>query len=251
MPADNNNRHDDGTEQILVVDDDAALRDLLERYLTQNGYAVAVVNDGEEMDAWLAQGSADLIILDLMLPGEDGLSLARRLRAKGSTPIIMLSARGEDVDRIIGLEMGADDYLAKPFNPRELLARVRALLRRIQPEPEATVSPPVDDGERFAIGSALLDCRLHTLAKGDEVLQLTAGEVSLLKVFVTNPGKVLSRDELHQRLKGFEQAPFDRSIDVRVTRLRRKIEPDPSTPIYLRTIWGKGYLFSPDGQSPA
>ncbi len=243
------NTPNQGGEHILVVDDDDALRNLLQRYLSQNGYRVTTVHDGRAMDAALAQTPVDLLILDLMLPGEDGLSLARRISLTRTLPILMLSARGEDVDRIVGLEMGADDYLAKPFNPRELLARVRALLRRKQQESTPRESQAPSE-QLFLIGPYQFDLQRHTLSRGGEVLQLTAGEVSLLEVFVRQPGKVLSRDELHQRLRGFEQAPFDRSIDVRVTRLRRKLEPDPAKPIYLRTVWGKGYLFTPDGNNP-
>jgi two-component system phosphate regulon response regulator OmpR len=219
-------------QRILIVDDDPALLELLERYLGEQGFAVDGVADGEAMDRYLAEARVDLIILDLMLPGEDGLSIAKRLRASGTTPILMLSARGDDVDRIVGLEVGADDYLAKPFNPRELLARLRAILRRRQPENAAGA----DQGEIYSFGEFRLDTASRTL---------TRGEYALLQVFVENPNRVLSRDALVDRLAGYERSPFDRSIDVRVTRLRRKIEADPSAPVFIQTVWGEGYRFSP------
>ncbi|MFA5243382.1 MAG: response regulator [Sulfuricella sp.] len=233
-------------EHILVVDDDPGLRELLQQYLTEQGYEVAAVNDGTAMELHLAQQPADLVILDLMLPGEDGLTLARKLRAQGAQPIIMLSARGEDIDRIIGLEVGADDYLAKPFNPRELLARIRAVLRRkegIKPEAEEPASGI------FSFGPYRLDVNAHQLALNEEEVALTSGEFNLLRIFVEHPNRVLSRDLLMDLIKGYERTPFDRSIDVRVTRLRRKIEEDPAAPVYIRTVWGEGYLFSPQGKA--
>jgi two-component system phosphate regulon response regulator OmpR len=228
-------------QRILIVDDDPALLELLERYLGEQGFAVDGVADGEAMDRYLAEARVDLIILDLMLPGEDGLSIAKRLRASGTTPILMLSARGDDVDRIVGLEVGADDYLAKPFNPRELLARLRAILRRRQPENVAGA----DQGEIYSFGEFRLDTASRTLTRGGEPVALTSGEYALLQVFVENPNRVLSRDALVDRLAGYERSPFDRSIDVRVTRLRRKIEADPSAPVFIQTVWGEGYRFSP------
>ena len=227
--------------RILIVDDDPALLELLERYLGEQGFAVDGVPDGEAMDRYLAATPADLIILDLMLPGEDGLSIAKRLRVSGTTPILMLSARGDDVDRIVGLEVGADDYLAKPFNPRELLARLRAILRRRQSEPRVTGGQP----EIHSFGEFRLDTASRTLTRGNEPVALTSGEYALLQVFVENPNRVLSRDALVERLAGYDRSPFDRSIDVRVTRLRRKIEDDPSAPVFIQTVWGEGYRFSP------
>ncbi|MFA5372528.1 MAG: response regulator [Sideroxydans sp.] len=232
------------TKHILVVDDDAGLRELLHEYLSAQGFQVTTVADGGGMDAQLTKHTADLVILDLMLPGEDGLSLARRLRAQGDVPIIMLSARGEDVDRIIGLEVGADDYLAKPFNPRELLARIRALLRRNK-HSHGRNSEPGPDTRHFGPYTMDLDARL--LSRQDTTVTLTAGEFNLLRIFVDHPNRVLGRDSIMDMLKGFERSPFDRSIDVRVTRLRRKIEDDPNAPQYIRTVWGEGYLFSPGG----
>lgn len=230
-------------ENILIVDDDPDLSQRLARYLEEQGYSVALAGDGEQMFKHLASHKPDLLLLDLMLPGEDGLSLARRLRADQVMPIIMLSARGEDVDRIVGLEVGADDYLAKPFNPRELLARIRAVLRRrSSPLGESSAAPPT-----YAFGPYRLDPIAHRIHRDDVELALTAAEFALLRLFNEHPDQVLSRDRLIDLLKGYDRSPFDRSIDVRVTRLRRKIEIDPASPQFIRTIWGEGYLFAPDG----
>lgn len=233
--------------KLLVVDDDPGLRELLQEYLATQGYEVNAVADGIAMEQYLQQHTVNLVILDLMLPGEDGLSLARKLRARGNQPIIMLSARGEDVDRIIGLEVGADDYLAKPFNPRELLARIRAVLRRHE---EVQTSVEVEEPvmmHRF--GPFQLELNSRSLLKGGVELPLTAGEFNLLRIFVEHPNRVLNRDLLMDLMKGYERSPFDRSIDVRVTRLRRKIEADPAAPEYVRTVWGEGYLFTPAGKA--
>lgn len=235
-----NNKH------ILVVDDDPGLRELLQQYLSEQGYSVDAVADGSAMERHLAEHAADLVILDLMLPGEDGLTLARKLRMRSGQPIIMLSARGEDVDRIIGLEVGADDYLAKPFNPRELLARIRAVLRRR----EGGDTRMEDSAQEvFRFGPFSLDLHSRSLSREGADIPLTAGEFSLLRIFVEHPNRVLSRDSLMELLKGYERTPFDRSIDVRVTRLRRKIEDDPATPVYVRTVWGEGYLFVPGNKA--
>ncbi len=226
---------------LLVVDDDAELRELTEAYLSQQGFRVRTVADANEMDAALAERLPDLVVLDLMLPGEDGLSIAKRLKQGGHVPIIMLSAQGDDVDRIVGLEVGADDYLAKPFNPRELLARIRAVLRRANRDFDAT-------GQRLLrhFGAFTLDLDAHKLTRDGEEVALTSGEFDLLAVLSAHPNKVLDRDRILDLLTGAERSPFDRSIDVRVTRLRSKIEPDPSRPVYIRTVWGKGYMFCPD-----
>ena len=232
-------------QRILVVDDDVALRDLVARYLSANGYEVEGVGDGDGLRASLAKNAADLGVLDLMLPGEDGLSLLRALRAEGGPPVVIVSARGDEVDRVVGLEVGADDYLAKPFGPRELLARVRAVLRR-SGEPAAPRR-----SEAYAFGPYRLDLATHVLATASGEIALTAGEFELLRIFLEHPNHVLSRDQLITQMKGYERGPFDRSIDVRVTRLRRKIEPDPEAPVYLRTVWGEGYLFSPGGGAAA
>lgn len=225
--------------RILVVDDDEGLRELLVRYLSDNGYEAAGVGDGQAMKRHLSSHLVDLLLLDVMLPGEDGLTLARGLGSRGGPPIIMLSARGEEVDRIVGLEVGADDYLPKPFSHRELLARVAAVLRRRQ--------PAAARGRLRRFGPFEVDLDAHRLMRNGEEIELSGAEFALLKVLVENPDRVFSRDALVELLKGYERAPFDRMVDVRVTRLRRKIEPDPAHPVYLRTVWGEGYLFSPGG----
>ena len=240
---------DPGSEppQLLVVDDDPGIRDLLSRYLTEQGYRVGAAEDGPAMDAWLAGHTPDLVILDLMLPGEDGLSLARRLRAEGEIPIIMLSARGDDIDRIVGLEVGADDYLAKPFNPRELLARIRAVLRR---RPAAAANEPATDAASHTnapvFGPFRLDTETRSLHRDGVEIDIPRAEFDLLRVFVEHPNRVLDRDFIMDALGGSDRDPFDRSIDVRVTRLRRKIEADPAKPRYIRTVWGVGYQFVPE-----
>ena len=219
-------------KKILVVDDDPGLRELLLEYLSGQGFEVEAVADGVAMERYLQQHTASLVILDLMLPGEDGLALARKLRASGNVPIIMLSARGEDVDRIIGLEVGADDYLAKPFNPRELLARIRAVLRRNEETQVKAETGAAAMLQRF--GAFQLDMNTRSLAKDGVDIALTAGEFNLLRIFVEHPNRVLNRDLLMDLMKGYERSPFDRSIDVRVTRLRRKIESDPAAPEFVR-----------------
>jgi two-component system, OmpR family, phosphate regulon response regulator OmpR len=231
---------------VLVVDDDEGLRELLVRYLGDNGYAATGVGDGTAMKAHLQTHPVDLILLDVMLPGEDGLSLARGFNAaqSGHVPaIIMLSARGEEVDRIVGLEVGADDYLPKPFSHRELLARIAAVLRRRQPAPEA--------GRIRRFGPFVADLDAHRLSRNGEEIALSGAEFALLRILLDHPDRVLSRDALVELLKGYERTAFDRMVDVRVTRLRRKIEADPAHPVYLRTIWGEGYLFAPRGAQAA
>ncbi len=230
--------------RILVVDDDPGLRDLLNRYLGEQGFVVAGVENAEDMDLYLADHGVDLLILDLMLPGEDGLSIAKRIRADGKLPILILSARSDDVDRIVGLEVGADDYLPKPFNPRELLARIRAILRRQHSAPGETAESENRESREF--GPFLVDLNTRTVMRGDENIELTSGEFALLQVFLDHPNRVLSRDSLMDMLKGYDRSPFDRSIDVKVARLRRKIESVPTEPVYIRTVWGEGYLFSPE-----
>jgi len=231
---------------LLVVDDDRETRELLSLYLGQQGFEVAVVEDGMAMDAWLSGNTTDLVILDLMLPGEDGLSIARRLRSQHKLPIVMISARGEEVDRIVGLEVGADDYLPKPFNPRELLARVRAVLRRSAPS--ATSEPERETTLKF--GEFRLDDRGRILYRGADEVDLSRSEFDLLQVFVHRPNRILSRDLIMDCLSGSDRDPYDRSIDVRVTRLRHKIEDDPSNPKLIRTVWGIGYQFTPQGDTP-
>ncbi len=231
--------------KLLVIDDDLRLRDLLGRYLTEQGFAVDTASDGGGMDARLARKRYDLIVLDLMLPGEDGLAICRRLRARGEhIPIIMLTARGDEVDRIIGLEMGADDYLPKPFNPRELLARINAVLRRRSQLPPAA---PGTAEESVAFGPYQLDLSTRQLSKGGEAIPLTSGEFALLKVLVRHPRQPLSREKLLALARGREHEAYDRSIDVQVSRLRKLLESDPASPRYIQTVWGFGYVFVPDG----
>ena len=229
--------------QLLVVDDDPGIRELLCRYLGEQGFGIAAVEDGRSMDTWLAENTADLVILDLMLPGEDGLSLARRLRSDHQLPIVMISARGEEVDRIVGLEVGADDYLPKPFNPRELLARVRAVLRRNSP----IIGSETKAAARHVFGPFRLEPDKRALYRDTAEVDLSRAEFELLQVLVDHPNRVLSRDFIMECLSGNDRDPFDRSIDVRVTRLRHKIEEDPAKPRFIRTVWGIGYQFTPEG----
>ncbi len=241
--------------KLLIVDDDVQIQQLLIRYLSEQGYEAEAVGDGKAMDHWLEVNQASLIILDLMLPGEDGLTLARRIRNQTSTPIIILSARGEEMDKIIGLEVGADDYLAKPFNPRELLARIRAVLRRGGELPAAKDEETSAESKQsmqgmsnklVKFGDYLLDIQHQILLRNDEEVDLTSGEMSLLIIFATHPTRVLNRDQLVDMLSGGDSDPFDRSIDVRVTRLRKKIGDSGNKPRYIRTVWGQGYRFTPD-----
>jgi two-component system phosphate regulon response regulator OmpR len=235
-------------QKILVLDDDARIRDLLRRYLSQEGFEVALAEDGKALNRILLRDAVDLIVLDLMMPSEDGLSVCRRLRAaKDKTPIIMLTAKGEDVDRIVGLEVGADDYLAKPFNPRELLARIHAVLRR---RPVAEVpGAPSSEQEVVRFGSFSFDLGLRSLQKNGQDLPLTTGEFAMLKTLVRHPRQPLSRERLAQLARGREFEPFDRSLDVQISRLRKLIEADVSAPRYIQTVWGVGYVFVPDGSS--
>lgn len=234
------------SDKILVVDDDARIRDLLRRYLMQEGFDVLQAEDGKALTRILAREPVDLIILDLMMPGEDGLSVCRRLRGSNNlTPIIMLTAKGEDVDRIVGLEVGADDYLAKPFNPRELLARIHAVLRRRPPA--EMPGAPAAEAEVVNFGPFKFDLALRTLHNGDVELPLTTGEFAMLKTLVRHPRQALSREKLAQLTRGREFEPFDRSLDVQVSRLRKLIEEDATTPRYIQTVWGVGYVFIPDG----
>ena len=236
------------TPKILIVDDDPRLRDLLRRYLGKNGFNVLVSENGEAMKRLWVREHFDVLILDLMMPGEDGLAILKRLRAeKDMTPVIMLTARGEDVDRILGLELGADDYLGKPFNPRELLARIHAVLRR-RPRQDAPGAPSMEN-EGVKFGDFELDLGTRVLKKNGEIVPLTTGEFAVLKAFARHPRQPLSRDKLMEMARGREYEAFDRSLDVQVSRLRKLLEPDPSKPRYLQTVWGLGYVFIPDGHA--
>jgi two-component system phosphate regulon response regulator OmpR len=232
--------------RILVVDDDQRLRDLLVRYLGEQGFTVRAVAESAAMDKALAKERFDLIVLDLMLPGEDGLAICRRLRSQHAGPaIIMLTAKGDEVDRIVGLEMGADDYLPKPFNPRELVARVNAVLRRKQAS--GPPGAPSSEPEIHRFGAFELDLATRTLMRDGRQVSLTTGEFSVLKVLAQNPRQPLNRDKLMELARGREYEVFDRSIDVQVSRLRKIIEEDPAHPRHIQTVWGFGYVFVPDG----
>jgi two-component system, OmpR family, response regulator len=228
---------------ILVVDDDREIRDLTARFLRKHGYRVDGAANGREMDAHLADGQFDLIVLDLMMPGEDGLSICRRLRADTAVPIIMLTALGEETDRIVGLEMGADDYLPKPFNPRELLARIKAVLRR----GGDFRSPAPITGRTLAFEGWVVDLSKRELRAPDGALvSLTAGEFDLLVSLAERPQRVLSRDQLLDLTRGRGAGAFDRAVDVQLSRLRRKIEADPKDPTLIKTVRGGGYMFTAD-----
>jgi two-component system, OmpR family, phosphate regulon response regulator OmpR len=232
-------------KHLLIVDDDPKLRDLLRRYLTEAGFQVSLAADAPAMNRLMQREPFDLLILDLMLPGEDGLSITRRLRAANDhTPIVMLTAKGDDIDRILGLEMGADDYLPKPFNPRELLARINAVLRR-----RATgelPGAPLPNGE-VIFGPYVLNLGTRSLSRNGESLPLTSGEFSVLKALAQHPRVPLSREKLMVLARGREYGAFDRSLDVQISRLRKLLEIDPQHPRYLQTVWGVGYVFVPDG----
>ena len=234
---------------ILVVDDDADIRELLEDYLGSLGYKVVAVANAEAMRAALADHLPDLVLLDVGLPGEDGLSLARHVRERFDVGIIMVSGAGETLDRIVGLEVGADDYVAKPFDPRELHARVKSVLRRYQQRArtaDADAHTPEAASRRVAFGVGMLDldsCRL--LDANSQEIPITAMEFELLKVFAERPNRPLSRDQLLNLTQNRDWDPYDRSIDIRIARLRRKIEPDPHKPTILKTVRGMGYMFVP------
>ncbi len=228
---------------ILVVDDHREIRDAIARFMGEHGFRVTTAPDGHHMRKALDKSRIDLIVLDLMLPGEDGLTLCRELRAISNIPVVMLTAMGEETDRIVGLEMGADDYIAKPFSPRELLARVRAVLRRAQSLPE---HGRLADGPVVRFAGWTFNIARRELETADStVVSLSTGEFNLLHVFVRHPGRVLTRDQLLDLTQGREAAPFDRSIDTQVSRLRRKIEEDPKDPKLIKTVWGGGYVFTP------
>ncbi|GLS83485.1 osmolarity response regulator transcription factor OmpR [Paraferrimonas haliotis] len=235
------------TSKILVVDDDMRLRALLERYLVEQGYQVRAAANAEQMDRLLERENFHLMVLDLMLPGEDGLSICRRLRQKDDQlPIVMLTAKGDEVDRIIGLELGADDYLPKPFNPRELLARIKAVLRRQSVDAPGA---PSQQEELVSFGEFNLNLATREMMKGDQPIALTSGEFAVLKVLVSHPREPMSRDKLMNLARGRDYSALERSIDVQVSRLRRLIEVDATNPRYIQTVWGLGYVFIPDGAS--
>ena len=227
---------------VVALDDDASVRALLSEYLGENGLRVSAVATGAELDAVMARDTVDLVVLDLRLQGEDGLQIARRLRDASLIPILVLSGRTEEADRVMVLELGADDYLVKPFSPRELLARIRALLRRAQAQ--ASVADALARARAYRFGGWELNVGLRRLRRADgTVVELTNGEFSLLAAFVSAPGRTLSRDQLLELSRLHNAEVYDRSIDVQILRLRRKIEADPAHPIFIKTQQGAGYLF--------
>jgi two-component system, OmpR family, phosphate regulon response regulator OmpR len=232
-------------DHVLVVDDDAEIRKLLGEYLERNGFRVSLATDGTEMRRALDRSRPDIVVLDLMLPGDSGLKLCRDLRVESSLPVIMLTARAEEVDRIVGLEMGADDYLPKPFNPRELVARIHAVLRR-QRAPEMPGAPSADE-RVVEFGPYALNLATRALSRDGENVPLTTGEFSLLKALASHPREPMSRDKLMELARGREHESYDRSIDVQVSRLRRLLGEDPQSPRFIQTVWGFGYVFVPDG----
>jgi two-component system OmpR family response regulator len=224
---------------ILIVEDDREISALVHALLTREGFQPRIAESGAELDGALAAAPADLVLLDLMLPGEDGLSICRRLRAASNIPIVMVTAKGDDIDRIIGLELGADDYIAKPFNPRELVARIRAVLRRTSP---AAAAPRSSKRVRFE--DFVFDLDARRLYRGEGEIELSTGDFDLLSVFIAHPMRVLTRDQLMDLTKGRSWEAFDRSIDVALSRLRRKIEADPVKPALIKTVRNAGYVFS-------
>src|ERR1700678_2779583 len=232
-------------ERILVIDDDVELCTLVGEYLQAEGFVVEAAHDGENGLQRATGGGYLLVVLDVMLPGINGFEVLRRIRATSRLPVLLLTARGEDVDRIVGLEMGADDYLPKPFNPRELVARIHAVLRR-QASPELPGAPS-ETTEVFEFGEFALNLATRTLTKNSQEIPLTTGEFSVLKVFARHPRQPLSREKLMELARGREYEVFDRSLDVQISRLRKLIEPDASSPRFIQTVWGLGYVFIPDG----
>jgi two-component system OmpR family response regulator len=232
---------------VLIVDDDREIRSLVGEYLRRNGYRTSLAADGREMGRILETTEIDLIVLDLMLPGADGLSLCRDLRACSQVPVLMLTARGDPVDRIVGLEMGADDYLAKPFEPRELLARIRSILRRFRALPPNLV-PAKTRLYRFA--GWTWDLQKHQLVSpAGVIVELSGAEFRLLQAFMSHPNRVLTRDQLMDLARGKEADPYDRSIDLRVSRLRQKLGDDARSPTIIKTLRGEGYVFAADVRS--
>lgn len=232
----------DGQPHILVVDDDRDIRALVGDYLRKNGYRVSLAADGRQMRDVLAAGRIDLVVLDVMLPGEDGLSLCRDLRGRSQVPVLMLTARSDPFDRVLGLEMGADDYLGKPFEPRELLARIRSVLRRAQALPTNLEEPAA---RRYRFAGWTLDAGSHEL-RGDDglVVSLSGAEYRLLEALVTHPNRVLTRDQLMDLTRGRDAEPFDRSIDLRVSRLRQKLGDNARAPTLVKTVRSEGYMLA-------
>jgi two-component system, OmpR family, response regulator len=232
----------DTPDHILIVDDDAEIRSLLATYLTRNGLKATAVGDGKAMWRALDAGPVDLIVLDLMLPGDDGLTLCRTLRAHSDLPVIMLTARGDETDRVVGLEMGADDYVAKPFSARELLARIKVVLRRVRSLPPNL--QPDDRHELVFAGWCLDTVKRHLVSPAGVVVPLSGAEYRLLRIFLAHPSRVLTRDQLVDMTQGREADPLDRSIDVQVSRLRHRLGDDPKDPALIKTVRGEGYVLA-------
>ena len=232
----------DTQDHVLVVDDDSEIRNLLRDYLQKNGYRVSAAADGKGMWSVLDHASPDIVVLDIMLPGDDGLTLCRKLRARSALPVIMLTARGEETDRIVGLEMGADDYLAKPFSPRELLARIKSVLRRTRALPE-NLQP--DEASRIRFGNWMLDIAArHLVSSEGTVVALSGTEYKLLRTFLSHPNRTLNRDQLIDLMLSRDAAPFDRSIDVQVSRLRHRMNEDAREPVIIKTVRNGGYVLA-------
>ncbi|HUW36525.1 MAG TPA: two-component system response regulator OmpR [Rhodocyclaceae bacterium] len=232
------------THCVWVVDDDPELRKLLVEFLGQNDFEVRAFPDARDLERRLTRQRPDLLVLDLMLPGIDGLEICRRLRATGDDiPIIMLTAKSDAIDRVVGIELGADDYLGKPFLPRELTARIQAVLRRRAPLPPGT---PIADGNTVSFGECRLDLTTRTLWRGEAKVEITSGEFALLSAFVRHPHRPLTRERLLELARGPSSETFDRSVDVQISRLRKLIEPDQGRPRHIQTVWGFGYVFVPD-----
>ena len=232
--------------RVIVVDDEPDIREVIAAYLGKYGFIVSGAADGQELDAHLASDSPDLLILDVNLPGEDGFAIARRVRACSAVPILMLTAADDTVDRVVGLELGADDYVTKPFDLRELRARIHAVLRRTGQTRDPRQQQSERTAERVRFGDLLLDLDAHRLLRPDGTeLEITAMEFDLLAAFARNPNRVLSRDRLLDLAHNRDSEPFDRSIDVRITRIRRKVERDPEKPQLIKTLRGTGYMFVP------
>ena len=225
----------------LIIDDDAKLRKLLKEYLEGNGFGVLTLEDGLNALKTLGKESPDIIILDIMLPGKDGLDVLKEIRREYLTPVIMLTAKGEDTDRIVGLELGADDYLPKPFNPRELLARMRAVLRRSGQKTGENAEK--DEDHLIKAGSLVLNTAKQTIIINDKEEELSSTEYKIIEVLMKNPNVILSRDQIMNLARGKDFMAFDRSIDVHISKLRSKLEVDPRSPKCIKTIWGSGYMF--------
>lgn len=225
------------SQTLLIIDDDAKLIDLLTEYFQENGFRISALMEGTHASKTMRETEPDLIILDIMLPGKDGLEVLREIRAEFSTPVIMLTARGDDTDRIVGLELGADDYLPKPFNPRELLARIRAILRR------RDRSAPSGDEMLIQTGDMILNRAARMLTIRNKTVELSTTEFNILEVLMKSPNTVLSRDQIMNLAQGKDFMAFDRSVDIHISKLRGKIEKDPSSPARIKTVWGTGYMF--------